>query len=48
VLTRQAQHALGHDVAENLRCTALDGVALGAQVAISGVAAGEVDVVGPD
>ena len=43
VLGRQAEHPLGDDVAQDLRRAALDRVALGAQVAVAGVPAGEVD-----
>src|SRR5215207_5534202 len=43
----QSEHALGHDVAQDLRRPALDGVALGAQVAVAGVTAGEIDRVRP-
>src|SRR3981189_2641549 len=42
-LGRESQHALGDDVAQDLRGATLDGVALRAQVAVAGLAAVEVD-----
>src|SRR5581483_11271025 len=42
-LRGEAEHALGDDVAQDLRGAALDRVALGAQVAVSRAAAREVD-----
>src|SRR5918992_1182461 len=44
----EAEYPFGDDVAQDLRGAALDGVALGAQVAIARVAAGEVDLLRPD
>ena len=40
---RQAEHAFGHDVAQDLRRSALDRVALCPQIPVSGSASGEVD-----
>src|SRR5262249_37634935 len=42
----QAQDALGDDVQQNLAGPALDAVALGPQIAVAGVTAGEVDQFG--
>src|SRR5271166_5781340 len=43
-LGRQAEHALGDDVAEDLRGAALDRVTAGAQVAVAGATPEEVGV----